>query len=651
MRQILNIMKKFVLFAGLFLMCSTCLLAEKKVTPTAVVFDSPVQNHYVGEEYDIPYTVLPEGADETLLYWESGTGKVATCNLNHMTFHGAGSTIVTVRLISDPTSDLGSYEFSADYVNEGQCGDYLWWSLSVKSDNTLKLEFWPDAVGKATADNPYGSGTYNMYNDYMEDIPGNTVAPWNAYNAQISEIARLDNVEFIGKYAFTGMPLLSYVTLYKQNSLGDYVFWGDTNLKTLDIYSITVLPKTSSSLELSFDGSAYINTIIVPDEETRKAYHDDTEYGWWPSSDYVITAKDGEWNKTHWEVGQSDSLKTLRLQIGSSWVSTEEDSYVIPDMDDPSESPWAQLGDNVQDLVIGEKISYIGRNAFASLTNLQTIQFHQWDVPLESIHIEAFDKSITPWKFAMGDPQDGPILPPKIVGLTEENKDLLELFATQTVLYVPDSTFILDGKEVSSIELYKNDPFWGKFNRVTDRTVALEDVQDVSVEMSWLPLEHAEAYLLTISKKDCMDCDTTIEIKALGGKGLIDWEHNEIPEYLAAKRAPKSDDGQGGMTVTIKIKVGGGTAPNTDVKVEASGLKADSEYEYKREVIVTGGVKNPGLGKAGEFTTKAKETPQSIGQNESETNSVLCTKILRGGQIYLQLPDGQVFNSLGIRIR
>jgi len=444
------------------------------------------------------------------------------------------------------------------------------------------------------------------------------------------------------------MPLLNYVNLYKTNDLGNFVFMEDSLLNTIEIRDPNYITIDNYSLMLEVTGRE-VGVVIVPDEDTRNAYQTDTYF--WGKPGRVITVKDGEWNKTHWEVGQSDSLTTLRLQIGSSWESTEEDSYVIPDVDDPSQSPWAQLGDNVEDLIIGDKISYIGRNAFATLTNLQTIQFHQWDVPLDSIHIEAFGSSITPWKFALGDPQDGPILPPKIIGLTEENKELLKLFAEQTVLYVPDSTFMLDGVKTSSIELYKNDPFWGQFNRVTDRTVAVEDVQEKSVEMAWLPLEHAEAYRLTLSKKDCLDCDTTVEIKALGGKGLIDWEHNEIPEYLAARRAPKEDDGQGGMVVVIKIKVGSGNAANSDIKVEVSGLKEDSEYEYKREVIVAGGVSNPGLGKAGEFATKGKEIPQSIEQNESEASKVLCTKMLLNGQIYLQMSDGTTFNSLGIRIR
>lgn len=257
--------------------------------------------------------------------------------------------------------------------------------------------------------------------------------------------------------------------------------------------------------------------------------------------------------------------------------------------------PWDNLSDygidpsQISNLIIGDNISYIGEDVFEVLNALQTIRFHATDHPLDSMHFAAFASTIAPWMFAMGDPQDGPAIPPLIIGdyTAMDIQSLYEQFGSNTVLYVPDS-LLEDGTR--SIDLYRADPFWGYiFNLITDRTVDVSETEEHNVLCQWLPLEKATGYLLTIRKVNCTAerCDTTIFIPAIGIQGLVDWDNisNDIPQYLAPRRMPMSDDGGGGMTLTITIKSNCGSAHNDNVQVTVSGLEAEEEYTYTRDVL------------------------------------------------------------------
>lgn len=235
------------------------------------------------------------------------------------------------------------------------------------------------------------------------------------------------------------------------------------------------------------------------------------------------------------------------------------------------------------------------------LTNLKSIQFRQQNHPIDSMSLSAFDTGITPWKFALGDPQDGPIVPPVLKdfsGTTFHFKD-------STVLYVPDSTFEYKGEMVRSIDLYKKSTDWKRvFNKITDRTVDSKEKTDSSVVLKWLPLEMADGYRLTI-REVATGKDTSIVIPAFGLQGLIDWANLNavVPQHLAARRAPKEDTG-GGLTLTIRPNTG--QAHNEDVEVETAGLNS-KDYTYAREVLKNG-YADAALTKKGTFSAPEKAT-------------------------------------------
>ena len=600
-------MKRFVLFS-LFLLSLVAVSRSQDTAPVpieTVILSTHDTTVFVGDKIWIHFVVLPDEADPADVIWTSLNEDVATVQSNLVSIIGEGEAKIVVS--SDFAS--GAYDtctIHASYRQTGDCGEDLWYSI----DYYYRLAFWCGAVGQE-----YEPGSlYYMY-DYEADPNNPTrLAPWSNYADQITEIVNLYNVDYIGNYAFNNMTKLNTVFM-SEAQLGDSVFLGCSNLAALEFGCISQVPviKPNSSLVLDAETGREIGIVFVPGTESADC---DLMYlfkghKYWDTNGRVFMVKNGDWEDAQWEV-VPEERGTVSLVLDYTPVDPDdpEDLLYIDDMDTTSvRPPWHELRDKVEEIQISDKISYIGQDAFASLTNVQKIVFRQGKHALDSLHKDAFNHDITPWKFALGEPQDGPIVPPKIIGL-DDNEDLDELMANfmeGTVLYVPDSVFDYKGEKVRAIDLYRADPFWSRFNRITDRTVATDEITPQSVQMTWLPLEDATGYRLTIHKKGCEQCDTTIFIPALGGKGLIDWDHMEIPIYNAPRRKPLVDDGNGGMIVVIQIKKGSGGAPNEDVEVNASSLDADASYEFMREVV-KGQDADQSLTKFGEFDTPPTPT-------------------------------------------
>ena len=570
----------------------------------------------VGEPLQLQLAFTPADAEYSYVRFLSNSNNIVVDDYGNVTAIGAekkATIVVTVGKAAgdiDPTADPKITSFSdtctvtSIYRMEDGCGDFLYFTI----DYNYVLEFWAEAIGKnKTAVEPK---IYTMKDYGTPDNPGNNgVAPWYGYD--ITGI-NLYNVNVVGNNAFRDMSKLGYITIYEGTTLRDSVFMGSTNLTTIEVRDTAVATITRNSLITDKANNKQVKVVVVQDDALRARYENDP---FWNANGRVFVAQTGSFSgdDAAWNLTQSDSLGSLQLQVWQQ--NTTKDSILIPDMDTTSiRPPWHELRDAVEDLVIGDRIAYIGKNAFASLKNLQTIQFHQYAYSLDSIHVDAFDHNITPWKFAMGDPQDGAIVPPTIVGASEA-AGFPTNFSQQTVLYVPDTTFEYEGQLVKAIDLYKQAPFWKDFKRITDRTVASQ-AEDESVLLTWLPLENAEGYRLTIHKVGCEKCDTSVIIPALGGKGLIDWANNTLPIYIvpsavATRRKPMGDDGDGGMTIVIQIGAGSGSAPHDDVAISASKLDAKSDYTFTREVLLSGGKTNAAYTKTGQFQTKEK-MPSSV---------------------------------------
>lgn len=505
---------------------------------------------------------------------------------------------------------------SADesYYARGVCdatpsGEPLYWTLDTVEIGGmigLQLAFWRNGYGQ-TERTP---GSIYSIPDYC--APGDMscgTAPWYEYAHMVMSID-LQCVDQIGDNAFLDMTGLRFVALPEVQRLGNEVFLGCLNLHTIQILSDNVVPTiTTTSLLLDSTTGEQINTVILPGPNSIGAYQYDANWGiagrrFIPATDESTDAKT---ILTPFEDG------SMALSVSYTPLTPDDptDLLVIRDIDTADvQNPWHELRGMIRDLTIGDRVAYIGRNAFSSLTNLQTIRFSHAVHPLDSIHIDAFGEGITPWMFAFGEGNDGAAVPPQVVGVTAENATHFDHFKTNTVLFVPDSS-VWDGTGMRrTVELYKEDPFWGaSFARVNDRTVDTTAMTENSIVMRWLPLEKAEAYRLTITKIDCTErCDTSIVLPATGVQGLINWDliPTDIPQYLAAPRLPKGDDGDGGLTLTISIKSESGTTHTTDAELTVTGLEPGTDYLYTREVVRDGRI-DESLTKTGVFAT-----PQSM---------------------------------------
>ena len=303
------------------------------------------------------------------------------------------------------------------------------------------------------------------------------------------------------------------------------------------------------------------------------------------------------WNiETDWETGE------LQLVLTKDPVST--DPSILPDRDKDTNYPWDEMGYRIDKLAIEGNYSYIGEGVFDQLYNLYNIQFTGDNRSVESIHYKAFNESIRPWRFAFGDPQNGPLVPPQVVfdqGMSEQKglEYWQHMFSEETVLYVPDAMTTYQGREVRAVDLYRSNEIWGNaFARIDDHTVEVATVTDKSVVLKWMPQEGATSYVLRIRKLGCENCDTTIYIQADGYQGLIEPWYQDQP--APALRAPKSDDGGGGMTLTILI--GGGGFHTDDISAEVTDMESAAGYDYSRDVYTYEGIEEA-LSKTGTVET------------------------------------------------
>ena len=490
-----------------------------------------------------------------------------------------------------------------EYVVQAEGAGAVYCTINAQG----QLQFWAGAY-----DHPKPDPAYVAYNIPSFETPES--APWYDDREAIHEVL-LDNVDSVGDYAFNnldGIQSVSFPETFK--SLGDYVFLNCHGLNTLEVarYSYEEEPYITATTGTSLitnnsdpDKPVRPNMVIVHGGEAMfEAYRSpDAE---WSLCDYMTFTGGGipgDTSSVHFEITPSEDTEALELTIEHD--EFYEKPVVLDDRTEETEYPWDAVGDQIEDLQVNDRVSYLGSRVFSELTNLQTIQFNQATDPLDSIHVKAFSKSITPWKFALGDPQDGPILPPKIAG--DDGKALSQWlhFKSNTVLYVPDSVFEYLGEQVRAIDLYLADPVWGQaFNRITDRTVDTDTSDDEEVVLKWLPLEDAQTYRLVVHKKGCDECEAVFEIPATGKQGLVDWDQLESEQEeenpSGAPRRIRREDEHGGMTLTISIQAGSGVSHNTDVSVSITGMEPNADYTFTREVLKSGGT-DMALSKSGSF--------------------------------------------------
>ena len=586
----------------------------------------------VGEQRELQLAVEPEGADLStlalgmeMLDGDEELGSPAS--FNGLIIHGNREGTRHLFIYNENRQkQLASVSIVVSYVATGRLypeetqEGQVWYSLNAKG----QLQFWADSL-----DNPKPEESQVTY-----DIPNyesGADAPWYEFRKEIKEVI-LYNLDNIGNYAFNDLTNVYFITFPENiQNLGEYVFVGSENLRTMQVerYSVFSQPRitTPAGVSLVIENSDPQNprrpeVVIVNNDEkgALEAYQSDEE---WSQCGRIVQSGDYVNGTVRYEITPSETTGGLQLTISqSSWA---DDNGALADRTEGITYPWDDLGDLIEDLKINDRIRYIGADVFSTLTALQTIQFNQSTAPVDSINIWAFSWDIHPWKFAFGDPQDGPVFPPKVVGanLEDEEANIKEAldswyhFYENTVLYVPDSAFMYNNELVRSIDLYRADPIWGQtFNRLTDRTVESDSTNENEVVLKWLPLEDAVSYRLIVRKQDCADCETTLVIPATGIQGLVDWGQIINPSG-SPRRSPREDD-HGGMTLVITIQEGSGTAHNTDVEVSVTGMEPNQVYTFTREVNKSNGI-DVALSKSGSFQVEANAIENIYATDLGET--------------------------------
>lgn len=603
----------------------------------------------VGEKRELQLAVQPEDADRSaislgmeMLDGDENLGSPAS--FYGMTIYGnrEGTRHLYIYANRQQMASVAivvSYVTSGMLYPEGTQEGQVYYSLNAKG----QLQFWADALDNPKPD--YSETTYNIPN-----YESASDAPWYEWRKSIKEVL-LDNLDNIGSYAFNDLTNISSVSFPSDiQSLGDYVFLGCSNLRTLEVQRfdsksqpvITVPSGVSLITENSNPQNPMrVEAVIVNTRDSEALEMYSSENMEWSQCGKVVNGS-GYVNDTYMKYAISPAQEG-GLELTVSLPSWAEEDAVLADRG-TNTYPWDELGDLIEDLHITDRIRYIGADVFSTLTNLQKIQFNQSTAPLDSIHLWAFSWDIRPWKFAFGDPQDGPVFPPKVTGVDYDSeagiKEALDTwyhFFENTVLYVPDSAFMHNNELVRAIDLYRADPIWGQaFNRLTDRTVESDSTNENEVVLKWLPLENAVSYRLTIRKKDCADCVATLEIPATGIQGLVDWTQI-INTSGVARRAPREDE-HGGMTLVISIQEGSGTAHNTDVEVSVTGMEPNQVYTFTREVNKVDGT-DVALSKSGTFMNEANAIENIYATDLGETKIFDILGRLAGNSIEA-LPNG-----------
>lgn len=511
------------------------------------------------------------------------------------------------------------------YVGKNADVQNIYWEIDTTGGYNV-LYLWPDEKGGTNQPGAtYSTGNFSAANP----------APWWQYRSYIKDIGINILSADIGSRAFNDIKNLQYWIMPSNlASFGDSVFWGCTNLKSVEVQDF--YPPTMPASGLVTSDTTDVRVIFVnnqysyydnDDQAWKKVENDLTVYmieGYWygylgPEAptiieNRVIMAKEGIWQKDdlacpiYYTFSRSDSLGSCKLSIETPWEgNTCSEPYDLPDVDGPDYNEplafWNEAGDVVEDLHIGAPLSYVGKNAFAGLPNLQMITFFNPIYPLNQMHAGAFSSDIRPWKWAFGDYMSETVRPPHVImslddvtGIPSDTDRIAIPDFSNTVLYVPDSLVAYDidmnPLNKKTKDLFREADYWKTFGAISDRTAADTAISSSEVLITWFPVDMIKEYLFSFSWTDIYDVLQHVEyaFPTMNWRGWIDIDRvqelygNGIsPSGAPAKRMPWN---VGGSTATINIGSGmqlsvtGYQSNSKSIEVQISGMKEESTYGY-----------------------------------------------------------------------
>lgn len=520
------------------------------------------------------------------------------------------------------------------YVGENPDVQNIYWEIDTTGGYNV-LYLWPDEKGGTNQPGAtYSTGNFSAANP----------APWWQYRSYIKDIGINIPSADIGSRAFNDIKNLQYWIMPSNlASFGDSVFWGCTNLKSVEVQDF--YPPTMPASGLVTSDTTDVRVIFVnnqysyydnDDQAWKNVENDLTVYmieGYWygylgPEAptiieNRVIMAKEGIWQKDdlacpiYYTFSRSDSLGSCKLSIETPWEGNHcSEPYDLPDVDGPDYNEplafWNEAGDVVEDLHIGAPLSYVGKNAFAGLPNLQMITFFNQVYPLNQMHAGAFSSDIRPWKWAFGDYLSETVRPPHVImslddetGIPSDSDRIAIPDFSNTVLYVPDSLVAYDIDMIplnkKTKDLFREADYWKTFGAISDRTAADTAISSSEVLITWFPVDMIKEYLFSFSWTDIYDVLQHVEyaFPTMNWRGWVDIDRVQelygngfSPSGAPAKRMPWN---VGGSTATINIGSGmqlsvtGYQSNSKSIEVQISGMKEESTYGYGYGIKNTSG--------------------------------------------------------------
>lgn len=193
--------------------------------------------------------------------------------------------------------------------------------------------------------------------------------PWNSLSSVIEKVYVDNNISAIGKQAFASLPLLTSLILTSSSltTIGEGAFQNDTSIRTVN------LPAQVGQIDKNaFSGCTGIVSATTPRLLANLVIDTGNE-------PLTRVLRDGSSSTPSTSEDNSGTLSggiTWSYQASTKiliFVNTSGTAVAIPDYNTTAERPWDYLSSVVEQVLVLDGISAIGRQAFADMPRLGTL--------------------------------------------------------------------------------------------------------------------------------------------------------------------------------------------------------------------------------------------------------------------------------------
>ncbi|WP_141729099.1 leucine-rich repeat protein, partial [Tannerella forsythia] len=220
-----------------------------------------------------------------------------------------------------------------------------------------------------------GTGAMPDFNSFDDQ-------PWKDVREKIKTVVIETGVTSIGNKAFTGCEVLTSVTLPESGleTIGEKAFMGCEKLSSITLpKSVTTIKEQAfySCYALGGVTVGWTEAGSIPNLPASAFSYPNGKVLHVPAGTAEIYKAKDEWKKFFIMDGKTAGGN---LSTGLHWAYDDETKTLsitgqgeIPDYNYPNEQPWCAFGGKAQTLTLGEGVTKIGKNAFASFQVLPSI--------------------------------------------------------------------------------------------------------------------------------------------------------------------------------------------------------------------------------------------------------------------------------------